>query len=147
MSTTYLASMALMGALVVAVVTWMVRGRGWYHYSPGSSTSGRSPTSDRESRFETYADQPMVWVGAFAVLVVGLLVGVVASISGPVETQSIAGLAVAVVGGAGLCGYLLFGVYLSATRRGHPRSLAVAESATVAGVLFLIAVGFQLVGA
>ncbi|RKS81537.1 hypothetical protein BDK61_0825 [Haloarcula quadrata] len=147
MTTTYLASMALMGALVVAVVTWMVRGRGWYHYSPGSSTSGRSPTSDRESHFETYADQPMVWVGAFAVLVVGLLVGVVASISGPVETQSIAGLAVAVVGGAGLCGYLLFGVYLSATRRGHPRSLAVAESATVAGVLFLIAVGFQLVGA
>jgi hypothetical protein len=86
----------------------------------------------------------MVWVAAFAVLVVGLLVGVVASISGPVETQAIAGVAVAVVGGAGLCGYLLFGVYLSATRRGHPRSLAVAESATVAGVLFLIAVSLQL---
>ncbi|MFY4812667.1 hypothetical protein ACOJIV_08255 [Haloarcula sp. AONF1] len=147
MSTTYLASMGLMGALVVAVVAWMVRVRGWYQYSPRASTSTRSTASDRESRFETYTDKPMVWVAAFAVLVVGLLVGVVASISGPVETQSIAGLAVAVVGGAGLCGYLLFGVYLSATRRGHPRSLAVAESATVAGVLFLIAVGFQLVGA
>jgi hypothetical protein len=147
MVTTYLASMALMGVLGVAVVAWMVRGRGWYQYSPGASTSGRSPADDREGRFESYADQPMVWVGTFAVLVVGLLIGVVASISGPVETQATAGLAVAVVGGAGLCGYLLFGIYLSATRRGHPRSLAVAESATVAGVLFLIAVGFQLVGA
>ena len=143
MSTGYLASTALMGVLVIAVVAWMVRGRRWYQYSPGASTSGWSPAGDRESRFE-YADRPLAWVAAFAVLVVGLLVGVVASISGPVETQSIAGLAVAVVGGAGLCGYLLFGVYLSATRRGHPRSLAVAESATVAGVLFLIAISFQL---
>ncbi|WP_312616412.1 hypothetical protein [Haloarcula sp. 1CSR25-25] len=143
MSTAYLASTALMGVLVIAVVAWMVRGRRWYQYSPGASTSGWSPAGDRESRFE-YADRPLAWVAAFAVLVVGLLVGVVASISGPVETQSIAGLAVAVVGGAGLCGYLLFGVYLSATRRGHPRSLAVAESATVAGVLFLIAISFQL---
>ncbi|EMA25364.1 hypothetical protein [Haloarcula amylolytica] len=145
MATAYLASTALMGVLVMAVVAWMVRGRGWYQYSPGASTSSRSPAFDRESRFTEMADQPMVWVAAFAVLVVGLLVGVVASISGPVETQATAGLAVAVVGGAGLCGYLLFGVYLSATRRGHPRSLAVAESATVAGVLFLIAIGFQLV--
>jgi len=144
MSTAYLASTALMGLLAVAVVAWMVRGHGWYQYSPRASTSGRSPATDRESRFEAYADQPLVWVAGFAVLVVGLLVGVVASISGPIETQSIAGLAVAVVGGAALSGYLLFGVYLSATRRGHPRSLAVAESATVAGVLFLIAVSFQL---
>ena len=141
----YLVSTALMGLLAVAVVAWMVRGHGWYQYSPESPTNSGSPAGDREGWFETYADQPMVWAAAFAVLVVGLLVGVVASISGPVETQSIAGLAVAVVGGAGLCGYLLFGVYLSATRRGHPRSLAVAESATVAGVLFLIAIGFQLV--
>ena len=144
MTTTYLASTALMGVLVIAVVAWMVRGRRWYQYSPGASASTRSPVSGRESQSEALADQPMVWVAAFAVLVVGLLVGVVASISGPVETQATAGLAVAVVGGVGLCGYLLFGVYLSATRRGHPRSLAVAESATVAGVLFLIAVSFQL---
>ncbi|EMA10941.1 hypothetical protein SAMN05443574_102157 [Haloarcula vallismortis] len=145
MATTYLVSTALMGVLVIAVVTWMVRGHGWYQYSPRASTSSQSPASDRESRFEAYADQPLVWVAGFAVLAVGLLIGVVASISGPVETQATAGLVVAVVGGAGLCGYLLFGVYLSATRRGHPRSLAVAESATVAGVLFLIAIGFQLV--
>jgi hypothetical protein len=144
MTTAYLASTALMGLLVVAVVAWMVRGHGWYQYSPRASTSGRSSATDREGWFEAYADRPLVWVAGFAVLVVGLLVGVVASISGPIETQSIAGLAVAVVGGAGLCGYLLFGVYLSATRRGHPRSLAVAESATVAGVLFLIAVSLQL---
>ncbi|GAA5431423.1 hypothetical protein [Haloarcula japonica] len=144
MSTAYLASTALMGVLAIAVVAWMIRGRGWYQYSPGSSTSARSPAGDREGWFESYADKPMVWVAVFAVLVVGLLVGVVASISGPVETQAMAGAAVAVAGGAVLCGYLLFGVYLSATRRGHPRSLAVAESATVAGVLFLIAVSLQL---
>ncbi|GCF14023.1 hypothetical protein Harman_19580 [Haloarcula mannanilytica] len=144
MTTAYLASMALMSVLVIAVVAWMVRGRAWYQYSPRASGSNRSAAVERESKSEALADQPMVWVGAFAVLVVGLLVGVVASISGPVETQAIAGLAVAVAGGAVLCGYLLFGVYLSATRRGHPRSLAVAESATVAGMLFLIAVSLQL---
>jgi len=32
------------------------------------------------------------------------------------------------------------------TSRGHPRSLAVAESATVAGALFLVAVTAQLLG-
>ncbi|MDS0219922.1 hypothetical protein NDI54_00980 [Haloarcula sp. S1AR25-5A] len=144
MTTAYLASTALMGVLVMAMVAWMVRGRAWYQYSPRASGSSRSAAVEGESKSDRLVDQPMAWVGAFAVLVVGLLVGVVASISGPVETQAIAGVAVAVAGGAILCGYLLFGVYLSATRRGHPRSLAVAESATVAGVLFLIAVSLQL---
>lgn len=144
MATAYLVSTALMGVLVVGVIGWLVRGHGWYQYSPQASSSGWSPAVDRSGRLSGMADQPMVWVAAFAVLVVGLLVGVVASISGPIETQAVAGLAVAAAGGAVLCGYLLFGVYLSATRRGHPRSLAVAESATVAGVLFLIAVSLQL---
>ncbi|MFB6223818.1 MAG: hypothetical protein ABEH86_09140 [Haloarcula sp.] len=144
MTTAYLVSSALMAVFAIAVVAWMVRGYGWYQYSPRASASSWSPAVDRESRVKTIPDQPMVWVAAFALLVVGLLVGVVASISGPVETQAIAGLVVAAVGGAILCGYLLYGVYLSATRRGHPRSLAVAESATVAGVLFLIAVSLQL---
>lgn len=144
MTTAYLASTALMGVLAVGVVAWLVRGHGWYQYNPGASAGSWSPAVDRPGRLSELADRPMAWVAAFAVLVVGLLVGVTASISGPIETQAVAGLAVAAAGGALLCGYLLFGVYLSATRRGHPRSLAVAESATVAGVLFLIAVSFQL---
>jgi len=144
MSTAYLASTALMGVLAVAVVVWMMRGRGWYQYRPTESTGDWSPALDRTGRLEAMAGRPMTWVVAFAVLVVGFVLGVVAAISGPVESQATAGLAVAVAGGLVLVGYLLFGVYLSATRRGHPRSLAVAESATVAGVLFLVAVSLQL---
>ncbi|WP_276276451.1 hypothetical protein [Haloarcula regularis] len=47
-------------------------------------------------------------------------------------------------GGMVLVGYLLFGVYISAKRRGHPSSLAAAESATVAGTLFLVAITVRL---
>lgn len=143
MTTAYLASTALMGLFAVAVVVWMARGHGWYRYTPTSPSDGGSSAAGRGDRL---ADRPMTWVVAFTVLVVGFVGGVVAAISGSTESQAVAGLAVAIAGGTVLVGYLLFGVYLSATRRGHPRSLAVAESATVAGLLFLVAITVQLLG-
>ena len=44
MATAHPASTALMGALVMVVVAWMVRGRGWYQYSVGhdDNPDGRS---------------------------------------------------------------------------------------------------------
>ncbi|QIO21724.1 hypothetical protein [Haloarcula sp. JP-L23] len=144
MTTAFLASTAVMGLFVVVVLGWVARSRGWYHYSPNAEHLALAHTGDGETRLGAMSDDPRVLAVAFTLLVVGFVGGVTLFVSGPVEMQATAGLAVAAAGGLVLVGYLLLGVYLSATRRGHPRSLAVAESATVAGVLFLVAVTAQL---
>lgn len=144
MATAYLVSTGLMGLLVAGVLLWLGRARGWYQYSPAVSSGGWSPGVERESALGRLAGNTSVWVVAFTVLIVGFVVGVVATISAPADSGSLAGPAVAVGGGLLLVGYLLYGVYISAKRRGHPSSLAVAESATVAAALFLIAVSVNL---
>lgn len=144
MTTAYLASTALMGLFVVAVLMWMARSRGWYHYSPTVVSEGWSPGVERGSSVGRLASQPAVWIVSFIVLIIGFVVGVIAFISAPAGSGSMAGPAVALGGGLLVVGYLLYGVYYAAKQRGHPRSLAVAESATVAGVLFLLAITAQL---
>jgi len=142
MATAFLVSTALMGVLGAVILAWIGRRRGWYDYSPGGAIV---PTGRAEAvRGTEVSDDPRALAAAFAVLVVAAVTGVVAYISGPVEQQATAGVGVALGAGAILVGYLLFGVYHSAMNRGHPRSLAVAESATVAGALFLVAVTAQL---
>ncbi len=130
----WLTSSVLMGVAVVAV-GWLAWHRDWADYSP---TAG-SPVGEAGR----LSEDPRALGVAFAVLVVGAVGGVVAYITGPGPM-----VATAVVAGAGalLVAYLLGGVYLLTTSRGHPRSLAVAESATVAGTLFLVAVALQLLG-
>lgn len=147
MTTAFLTSTAVMGVVVLAVVAWMVRSRGWYHYSPSVTAGGWSAGVDRGSRLERLdrlSERPAVWAVAFVVLVLGFVGGIVAFISGSVETSAMAGAAIAAGAGLLLLAYLLFGVYLAATQRGHPRSLAVAESAVVAGALFLVAIVARL---
>lgn len=143
MATAFLVSTALMGVLGAVILAWIGRQRGWYDYSPGTAIV---PARRAETvRGTDLSDDPRALALAFAVLVVAAVGGVVAYISGPVEQQATAGVGVALGAGAILAGYLLYGVYLSAMSRGHPRSLAVAESATVAGALFLVAVTAQLI--
>ncbi|WP_254273200.1 hypothetical protein [Haloarcula marina] len=144
MTTALLVSTALMGLLVVAVLGWIGASRGWYHYTPTADTLALATPADGETQLQRLSDDPMALTVAFALLVVGFVGGVVLYISGPAEMQATMGIGIAVAGGLVLVSYLLFGVYLSATRRGHASSLAAAESATVAGVLFLIAVTAQL---
>jgi len=129
----WLTSTFLMGVAVVAV-GWLAWHRGWADYSPTESSVGEAGR---------LSEDPRALGVAFAVLVLAAVGGVVASLSGPGPM-----VATAVVAGAGalLVAYLLGGVYLLTTSRGHPRSLAVAESATVAGTLFLVAVTLQLLG-
>ncbi|MBX0288113.1 hypothetical protein EGH22_17415 [Halomicroarcula sp. F28] len=124
-----------MGVVVVAI-GWLAWHRGWADYSPAESATRGGDT-------DSLWDDPWALAIAFAVLVVGAVGGVVAYITDPGPM-----VATAVVAGAGalLVAYLLGGVYLLTTSRGHPRSLAVAESATVAGTLFLVAVALQLLG-
>ena len=134
MVSAFLASSILMAG-VVLVVGWLAWHRGWADYAPAAG----SPVGEAGR----LSEDPRALGVAFAVLVVGAISGVVAYITGPGPM-----VATAVVAGAGalLVAYLLSGVYLLTTSRGHPRSLAVAESATVAGVLFLVAVTLQLLG-
>jgi len=131
----WLTSTVLMGAAVVAV-GWLARHRGWADYSPAKTVS-RAGESGR------FSEDPQALGVAFAVLVLAAVGGVVAYLTGP---GPMVATAVAAGTGALLAAYLLGGVYLLTTSRGHPRSLAVAESATVAGTLFLVAVTLQLLG-
>jgi hypothetical protein len=144
MTTAYLASTGVMGLLVVGVLLWLGRARGWYQYSPVVSSEGWSPGVRRASTLDRLAGNTSAWVVAFTLLVVGFVVGVVALVSAPDGSGGLAGPALAAGGGVVLVGYLLFGVYISAKRRGHPSSLAAAESATVAGTLFLVAITVRL---
>jgi len=146
MTTAYLASTVLMGVLAAVVVGWMLRSRGWYRYSP--SAAGSAPGTGSESgwaRLDRAAGRPTTWAVAFLLLVAAAGAGLLAYIGGPVESQPLVGQLIAAGGGLLLVSYLLFGVYLAATRRGHPRSMAVAESAVVAGTLFLVGVTARLV--
>jgi len=140
----FLVSTALMGLLVVGVVGWLAWRRGWHSYAPSPRSVALVPADDGRAREAQLSDDPRVLAVAFAVLVVGAVGGVVAYISSPATQQPMVGTLVALAGGGLLAGYLLYGVYAAANQRGHPRSLAVAESATVAGALFLVAVTAQL---
>ncbi|MDG5774832.1 hypothetical protein VB773_15220 [Haloarculaceae archaeon H-GB2-1] len=144
MATGHLASTFLMGALVVVLVTWAVTGRAWRTYAPTLERAGDDahPTGGTVSWL---VSQPVVWMGGFVALALLLVGGVVAFLSTPSAGLS---LGVTVIGAMALLvvAYLLVGVYISATRRGHPRSLAAAETVSVGGALFLLAVVAQLVG-
>ncbi|MDS0280521.1 hypothetical protein [Haloarcula onubensis] len=131
----WLTSTVLMGVAVLAV-GWLAWHRGWYQYSP---TAAVTPVRDPGR----LSEDPRALGVAFAVLVLAAVGGVAAYLTGP---GPMVGAAVAAGAGGLLVAYLLGGVYLSATSRGHPRSLAVAESVTVAGALFLVAVTLQLLG-
>jgi hypothetical protein len=146
MATGHLASTLLMGAFAVAVVTWVVLGRKWYRYARPADLGFGPDESDATSSLSWFVSQPAVWMGAFFVLALALVGGVVAFVSSPTGGLSlgptvIGGMAVLVVG------YLLVGTYVSAARRGHPRSLAAAETVSVGGALFLLAVVAQLLAA
>ncbi|MFC6975152.1 hypothetical protein ACFQL1_11585 [Halomicroarcula sp. GCM10025709] len=148
MATAYLVSTALMAVLAVAVVAWLMNGRQWYQYAPPArDAAGLPEPADAADGgpIGRLASQPAVQLAAFALLVVAVLVLPVVYISAPGGSQPMVGMAIAVGGGALVVGYLLYGVYAAASGRGHPRSLAVAESATVGGALFLVAIVVRLV--
>ncbi|WP_276270561.1 hypothetical protein [Haloarcula litorea] len=142
MATSYLVSTALMGLVGFAILGWVARSRGWYDYTP--SAGGWVPTGAVQRRDELWDDPAVLGLG-FALLVVGFVGLTFAYISAPAAQRATMGLSVALAGGIALVSYLLFGVYSSAKRRGHPSSLAAAESATVAATLFLVAIVAQLV--
>ncbi|MCU4802629.1 hypothetical protein OB920_19900 [Halobacteria archaeon HArc-gm2] len=145
MSATYVTSMLVMAALAVLVLIALVRSRRWYHYAPAPDEHGQVPALEGERR-PPLLERPTTWIVGFVALMLGAVGGVFAFVTNPDAPAGLLSLPVLAVGGLMLGGYLLYGTYSAAKGRGHPSSIAAAETATLAGALFLVAVSAQLIG-
>ena len=144
--TSYLASSLLMGTLAVLVLVALVRSRRWYRYSPrpdGEAGVAWAPDGDAGPPL---LERPEAWIAAFFGLALLAVGGVFAFVTSPAAPDGLLSVPVLVLAGLLLGPYLLLGVYTAAKGRGHPSSVAAAETATVLGALFLVAVTLQLVG-
>jgi hypothetical protein len=140
-----LVSTAVMGGLIVLVTLWVTLSPRWTG-APVRTTLAENE-GDRLGRGSGgVLSQPAVWTVGFAVVVVGIIVAIVGF-----GTGALGGMVsptVALIGGLGalLVGYLVYGVYVAAAAKGHPKSIAAGEAAAVAGALFLVAIVAQLFG-
>lgn len=142
MAVAHLVGAAIMVGLAIAVVVATMRGRRWYRYSPQTTREvGWSPAHAEEER-RGWLSRPITWILAFFVVSVVAVAGVFLFVTG-----SSGGMSTALLGAVGalLLVYLVGGVYLMARQRGHSSAMAVAESATVSGAVFLALVTVQLV--
>lgn len=137
-------SALVMGVLAVIVIAAVARSRPWQRYQPGvteESETGRSPGSAGGD------DGTGLWIGLFLLLSLGAVAGVGVFVTSATTSMGLLSGPI-VIGSALFVGiYLVLGVYVTATQRGHPKSMAAAETATVVGALFLLAVSTQLIGA
>lgn len=144
--TSYVASTLLMGTLAVLVAIAVVRSRHWYRYAPSPSRDGEVGWSpDHESRPPLLA-RPTTWIVAFFAVTLLAVGGVLAFVTSPAPSTGLFSMPVLAVAGLLLGSYLLLGVYYAAKGRGHPPSLAAAETAVVFGALFLLGISAQLIG-
>jgi len=130
----------VMGAFVLGVGTFVVRSRRWHHYTPHYRPE-EMPTRPGGA-IAALAGQTWLWVATFLVLAVAI--GGVALAFVVLPDGATAGLALGILGAVLIGAYIVLGVYVSAKNRGHPRSIAAAESAVTFGILFLIAVVGQI---
>lgn len=140
---TYLASALLTGLLLVAIVAAVVRARQWRSYSAGwGGDSGR----DRGAAIAELARTPLAWTVAFLVLLgvvgAGTLAFVIGSI--PAGVSRAAGMALAAVVAAGLCGYLFWGVHHATRNRGFKRAQAAAVGVWTLALVFVGVIVAQL---
>lgn len=146
MASTYLASTLLMGALAVLVLVAVVRSRRWYHYSPEPDEDTQVTWGQAGEARPPRLEQPTGWILGFFALVLAAVGGVFAFVTNPAAPAGLLSGPVVAVAALLLGLYLLLGVYTSAKQRGHPDSIAAAETATVFSALFLAAVAAQLIG-
>ncbi|SFR96720.1 hypothetical protein SAMN05216559_1693 [Halomicrobium zhouii] len=145
MSATLLTSALVMATLAVLVLVAIVRSRRWYHYAPAPDEHGQVPALAGQQR-PPLLERPTTWIVGFLALMLGAVGGVFAFVTNPDAPGELFSVPVLAVGGLLLGGYLLYGTYSAAKGRGHPSSIAAAETATLAGGLFLLAVSAQLIG-
>lgn len=146
MTSTYLASTLLMGALAVLVLVAVIRSRQWYHYSPEPDEGTQVTWAPEGEERPPFLERPTTWILGFFALMLVAVGGVFIFVTNPAAPANLLSMPVVAVGGLLLGVYLLFGVYSSAKGRGHSSSIAAAETATVVGALFLVAVSAQLIG-
>lgn len=143
MAVGHLVGAAIMVALAVVVVMATLRGRRWYRYSPQIAREvGWSP-GEPAAESAGWLSRPTTWIAAFFLVGTLSVAGVFLFATG---TGS-AGMSTALLGAVGalIVVYLVGGIYLMARGRGHSSAMAVAESLTVSGVVFLALVTIQLV--
>lgn len=146
MSSTYLASTLLMGTLAVLVLVAVIRSRRWYHYS-AEPDEGTQVGWAREGEGQPpLLERPTTWILGFFGLMLLAVGGVFAFVTNPDAPGELMSMPVLAGGGALVGAYLLYGTYSAAKSRGHSSSIAAAETVTLAGGLFLVAVSAQLIG-
>jgi hypothetical protein len=146
MSASYLTSTLVMGALAVLVLVAVVRSRRWYHYSPDPDEREHGAPALEGRTQPSLLERPGTWIAGFVALMLLAVGGVFAFVTNPDAPAELFSVPILAGGGLLVGGFLLYGTYVSAKGRGHPSSIAAAETATVVGALFLIAVSAQLIG-
>ncbi len=144
--TAYVASTLLMGTLVVLVLVAVLRSRRWYDYSPEPDADATADWAVEARERPPVLERPTTWVVGFLALMLAAVGGVFLFVTSASAPAGLLSPPVLAVGGLLLGGYLLLGVYNAARGRGHPSSIAAAETATVFGALFLLGVASQLIG-
>ncbi|PSP95066.1 hypothetical protein BRC91_03420 [Halobacteriales archaeon QS_4_62_28] len=147
MVSSHVTSMLVMGILAGIVIAAIARSRPWHQYSPRATSDTEAGWSPDDQDGQSVLSGTGLWAGAFVLLSVGAIAGVVVFVSNPAAPTGLLSGPIAVAAGLFVAVYVVLGVYITATQRGHPKSLAAAETATVTGALFLLAVATQLIGA
>ena len=137
--TAFLTSTLVMGLLAVGVVVLVVRGRRWRHYTPRAAYAMDAGGGRPRSRLSRIAGATSTWTIAYFLLVLGVLVGALVTLTGIVSES---GLIVGFV--AALVVYLVGGVYLAMRGNGRPSAQAAAASAVTLGFLFVLAISVKL---
>jgi len=140
-------SALVMGILAVIVIAAVARSRPWVSYRPQPVEGVGAARSLGEDGGRPNTDETGLWVGLFLVLALGAVAGVGLFVSSAGASAGLLSGPIAVGAALFVGAYLVLGVYVTARGRGHPSSMAAAETATICGLLFLIAVSTQLIGA
>jgi ABC-type multidrug transport system permease subunit len=140
-------SMLVMAVLAVIVIAALARSRRWHSHQPGATDDGGTGWSPGGYEAESLLTGTSVWIGLFLVLAVGAVAGVALFVSSSAAPSGLLAGPIVLVSALFVGLYVVLGVYVTAKARGHPSSMAAAETATVGGALFLIAVASQLIGA
>jgi len=136
-----------MGVLAAVVIGAIARSRPWYSHVPGARDDGEAGWEPGGNEQSSILSGTGIWIALFLVLAVGAVVGVGLFVSSTAAPTGLLSGPIVVVAALFVGVYMALGVYVTATARGHPKSVAAAEMAAVCGALLLLAVSAQLIGA
>jgi hypothetical protein len=136
-SLTYLASTALMGGLLLAVVVYLLGAREWYHYTPTPAGAGSGDVFASTARV---VRSPVTWTVSFLVFVFAVAGAGMAFVAGPEVEFVDPGLMGAVLSGLAailLVVYLFGGTVYLAKSRGLSDATATALGTALIALLFI----------